>query len=56
MPFYGFPIRHGTWIRDEIRFSPLKLSYLPFIERRIAFEIFERDHPIRSDIGKTPVQ
>ena len=55
MPFDAFPISNRLWIRDEIRLSSLKLSYLPFIERRLAFEIFERDHPIRSDIGKTSV-
>ena len=56
MALHAFPIRNGLWIRDEIRFSPLELSYLPFIERRFAFEFFERHDPIRSDIGKTTVQ
>ena len=55
-PLHTFPIRKRLRIRDEIRFSPIKLSYLPFIDRRFTLEIFELDHPICNDIGKTPVQ
>jgi len=56
MPLHAFPIRNRLRIGDEIRFSPLKLAYLPFIDRRFTIKIFERHHPIRSDIGKTAVE
>jgi hypothetical protein len=56
MPLHRFPIRHGTRIRDEIRFSSLNLSYLPFIDRRFSLEIFKRDRLIRGDAGETTVQ
>ena len=56
MALHAFPIRNGLWIRDEIRFTPLKLSYLPFIDRRFSVEVLDRGHPIRSDIRKTPIQ
>ena len=56
MPLHAFPIRNRLRIGDEIRFSPLKLAYLPFIDRRFSLEIFKRDRLIRGDAGETTVQ